>query len=235
MAAGEPFEAYLTRHIFEPLTMRHTYTAIQDARRGGLASGYRYWFGFPVAFDAPGHGGTVPAGGIISTAEDMSRYLAMYQGGGRYGGQVVLSPAGIEEMMRPGPPQKRGAFAGAGYGMGWFTGPWGGVDASCHPGDEPGAHADVTLVPHGNWGIVVLFNAGTHGGALPAPPEKMRATRLTCGLRPAGPSTWTPGPAGPSTWAPGPAGPSTWAPGPAGPSTWILPAAHPTWTVRVTC
>ena len=167
MAAGEPFDAYLKTHIFEPLNMHRTYTAIQDAQRGGLASGYRYWFGFPVAFDAPGHGGTVPAGGIISTAEDMSRYLAMYQGGGRYHGQAVLSPAGIAEMMQPGRPQKRGAFAGAGYGMGWFTGPWGGVDASYHPGDEPGAHAGMALVPQGNWGVVVLFNVGTHGGALP--------------------------------------------------------------------
>jgi len=156
MAAGEPFDAYLKRHIFEPLNMHHTYTAIEDARRDGLASGYRYWFGFPVAFDTPGHGGTVPAGGIISTAEDMSRYLAMYQGGGRYRGQVVLSPAGIGQMMQPGPPQKRGAFAGAGYGMGWFTGPWGGVDASYHPGDEPGAHAGMALFKV-NWKGLFLY------------------------------------------------------------------------------
>jgi len=167
MAAGEPFEAYLKTRIFEPLSMHHTYTAVEDARRGGLASGYRYWFGFPVASGTAPHGSTVPTGGIISTAEDMSRYLAMYQGGGRYHGQVVLSAAGIAEMMRPGPPAKRGAFAGAGYGMGWFTGPWGGGDASYHPGDEPGAHAGMALVPHGNWGVVVLFNVGLHGGALP--------------------------------------------------------------------
>jgi CubicO group peptidase (beta-lactamase class C family) len=167
MAAGEPFDAYLKAHIFEPLNMHHTYTAIEDARRDGLASGYRYWFGFPAAFGTPGHGGTVPTAGIISTAEDMSRYLAMYQGGGGYHGQVVLSPAGIAEMMQPGPPQKRGLFAGAGYGMGWFTGPWGGVDASYHPGDEPNAHAGMVLVPQGNWGVVVLFNVGLHGGALP--------------------------------------------------------------------
>ena len=125
MAAGEPFEVYLKRHIFEPLDMHHTCTDIEDAQGDGLASGYRYWFGFPVAFHTPGHGGTVPAGGILSTAEDMSRYLAMYQGGGRYHGQVLLAPAGIAEMMQPGPPQKRGAFAGAGYGMGWVYRPLG--------------------------------------------------------------------------------------------------------------
>jgi CubicO group peptidase (beta-lactamase class C family) len=167
MAAGEPFDAYLKAHIFEPLNMHHTYTAIEDARRDGLASGYRHWFGFPVAFDTPGHGGTVPTAGIISTAEDRSRYLAMYQGRGHYHGQVVLSPAGIAEMMQPGPPQTRGVFAGAGYGMGWATGPWGGVNASYHPGDEPNAHAGMALIPQGNWGIVVLFNVGLHGGALP--------------------------------------------------------------------
>jgi len=167
MAAGEPFAAYLKTHVFEPLEMHHTFTSTDEAKRDGLASGYRYWFGYPVAFDSPGHGSTVPTGGIISTAEDMSRYLAMYQGAGRFHDQVVLSPAGIAEMMQPGPLAARGAVAGAGYGMGWFIGPWGGVDASYHFGDEPNAHAGMAVVPRGNWGVVVLFNVGTHGGALP--------------------------------------------------------------------
>jgi len=43
----------------------------------------------------------------------------------------------------------------------------GGVDASYHPGDEPGTHAGMAIVSPGNWGVVVLFNVGTHGGALP--------------------------------------------------------------------
>ncbi len=166
MAAGEPFDRYLKVHIFQPLQMCHTYTSIQDARRDGLACGYRYWFGFPVAFDTPALG-TLGSGGIISTAEDMTRYLAMYQGGGRYQDKVLLSAAGIAQMLQPGPRQAKGVFAGAGYGMGWATGPWGGVDASYHFGDAPHAHAGMTLVPRGNWGVVVLFNVGLHGGALP--------------------------------------------------------------------
>ena len=62
LAAGEPFDRYLQAHIFGPLQMRHTYTTVEDARRDGLARGYRYWFGFPAAFDAPPLG-TVPDGG----------------------------------------------------------------------------------------------------------------------------------------------------------------------------
>ena len=45
MAAGEPFDAYLKAHIFGPLQMYRTYTSVEDASRGGLARGYRYWFG----------------------------------------------------------------------------------------------------------------------------------------------------------------------------------------------
>jgi len=52
MVSQEPYEIYLQQHIFEPLEMRHTCTSNEQAKRDGLASGYRYWFGFPVAFDA---------------------------------------------------------------------------------------------------------------------------------------------------------------------------------------
>jgi hypothetical protein len=51
--------------------------------------------------------------------------------------------------------------------MGWFTGPWGGVQASYHCGDWSHAHCGMALAPGGNWGVVVLFNVGLHGGALP--------------------------------------------------------------------
>jgi CubicO group peptidase (beta-lactamase class C family) len=166
VAARERFDRYLQRHIFQPLQMRHTYTAYQDAKGDGLACGYRYWFGFPVAFDQPPPG-MLPAGGIISTAEDMTHYLAMYLGGGRYGDQVLLSPAGIAQMLQPGSRQTKGVFAGAGYGMGWFVGPWGGVDAGYHFGDWSHAHAGMALVPRDGWGVIVLFNVGLHGAALP--------------------------------------------------------------------
>ena len=48
-------------------------------------------------------------------------------------------------MLQPGPRQARGVFAGAGYGMGWYTGPLGGVDASYHFGDAPHAHMNRLL------------------------------------------------------------------------------------------
>ena len=52
MVSQEPYEIYLQQHSSSHLEMRHTYTSNEQAKRDGLASGYRYWFGFPVAFDA---------------------------------------------------------------------------------------------------------------------------------------------------------------------------------------
>jgi len=101
IASQEPYEVYLQQHIFQPLQMRHSYTSEELAKHDGLATGYRYWFGFPVAFDAPYPPSQLPAGGIISTAEDMSHYLAMYLDGGRYHGEVLLSPDSIAQMERP--------------------------------------------------------------------------------------------------------------------------------------
>ena len=51
--AQQPYVVYLQQHIFQPLDMRQSYTSQEQAMRAGMATGYRYWFGFPVAFDAP--------------------------------------------------------------------------------------------------------------------------------------------------------------------------------------
>jgi CubicO group peptidase (beta-lactamase class C family) len=143
----EPYGDYIEQHIFRPLEMSHSFTSQDQARRADLATGYRYWFGWPVAFDAPDLAAALPAGGLISTAEDMTHYLAMYLGGGMYNGRTLLSAAGIAQMERP-PAQTAGTY----YGMGWATGTVGGVNVIWHSG---------VLVPHGGWGIIVLENVNS--------------------------------------------------------------------------
>ena len=155
----EPYEVYIQQHIFQPLDMQHSYTSQEQARRAGMATGYRYWFGLPVAFDAPYLRDQIPDGYIISTAEDMSHYLAMYLGDGRYGDKVLLSPAGIAQMEAPAVA----VAAGTDYGMGWYVTKWGGVDALYHGGDVSNFHAGMVLVPHGNWGIIILENVNSAG------------------------------------------------------------------------
>jgi CubicO group peptidase (beta-lactamase class C family) len=152
----EPYGEYIQQHIFQPLDMSRSFTSQDEAKRAGMATGYRYWFGVPVAFDAPYLAALVPAGGVISTAEDMSHYLAMYVAGGTYHSKVLLSAAGIAEMERPA-----AQTGNAHYGMGWSVGTVGGVKVIWHSGDEPNFHTAMDLIPDGGWGVIVLENVNS--------------------------------------------------------------------------
>jgi CubicO group peptidase (beta-lactamase class C family) len=96
----QPYEVYIQRHIFQPLEMHHSYVSEEQAKRHGLATGYRFWFGFPFPWNTPFPLGAVPEGGLLSTAEDMCHYLSLYLNEGRYRGKALLSPAGIAQMER---------------------------------------------------------------------------------------------------------------------------------------
>jgi CubicO group peptidase (beta-lactamase class C family) len=103
-------------HIFQPIGMRNSFTSRGDARANGLASGHRYWFSAPIGADLPYPEALVSAGYVMSTAEDMARYLAMMQNDGRAGANTILSPAGMSELLRPAPkravPRSRMQWAG---------------------------------------------------------------------------------------------------------------------------
>ena len=122
---GEPYGAYVARHIFTPLGMRRSYVDLAAARAAGLAQGHILWFGQVQARDAYYRSDFLPAGFLVSDAADMARYLVAQVNDGRYGTASVLAPAGIAALHRPevseGTPGRD-----ARYGMGWVTSTLGG-------------------------------------------------------------------------------------------------------------
>lgn len=85
--SGQTFERYIQEHIFQPLGMAHSFTAQESARGNGLSHGHQYLFGFPVARSFPHNPSEIPAGFIISSAQDMGRYLLAVMNGGQLGEQ----------------------------------------------------------------------------------------------------------------------------------------------------
>lgn len=152
--AGQSYERYVQTRIFEPLRMRNSFTS-EDAAQG-LATGHNYWFGRPRAADLPYNRGLLPAGYLISSAEDMTHYLISQLDGGRYEGASVLSSEGIGELHRPAVPTPEGDTS---YGMGWFVGPRNDIPAVHHQGETFNFHANVVLTPQSRRGVVVLMNA----------------------------------------------------------------------------
>jgi len=109
--SGQTYEEYVQTHIFAPLDMQHSFVSQDEARADGMATGYRWWFGFPVPVSLPYYRANLPAGFIISSAEDMAHFLLAQMNGGRYHDTSLLSSERIALMQAEPPP---GAF-----GLGW--------------------------------------------------------------------------------------------------------------------
>jgi CubicO group peptidase (beta-lactamase class C family) len=163
VVSGQPYEAYVQRHIFEPLEMAHSFTSRAAAREGGLATGYRLWFGVPIpAPRVPFARGSLPSGYLISSAEDMAHYLSAHVEGGRNGESTLVSPASLAELHRAAAtPRFRDTRTYAGYAMGWFTGEKAGTRVLHHGGSTPTFMTEMVLVPEKRLALVVLTNAFT--------------------------------------------------------------------------
>ena len=139
-----------------PLGMQHSFTSEADAEPQGLATGHNYWFGRPAAADVAYNRGILPAGYLISSAEDMTHYLIAQLHDGSFEGTDLLSPAGTAQMHRAAVPT---LAADTSYGMGWFVGPVNDLPAVFHQGETFTYHANIVLLPETDEGVVILMNA----------------------------------------------------------------------------
>jgi CubicO group peptidase (beta-lactamase class C family) len=155
--SGQSYESYVQEHIFTPLHMQHSFVSEREAMRHEMATGYRWWFGLPVPANLPHSAGAVPAGYLISSAQDMAQYLVAQLNEGRYLETSVLSPAGIAELHDPAAPMDPDGARAVGYGMGWAVRS-SGEPLVWHDGDTPNFHSDMTLLPARQLGVVVLMN-----------------------------------------------------------------------------
>ena len=129
--------------------MSHSFVA-DGQSHDEMATGHRPWFGSKRAFITSGtQRGIAPAGGVIASATDLARYLAIMMNGE----DDVITAASKAVMLRPA------SDASPFYGLGWFINSEQG--AAFHSGASPGVETLATLMPAENRGVVVLVNAGS--------------------------------------------------------------------------
>ncbi len=155
VVSGQSYSDYLQQHIFSPLNMHNSCTSEQKAIQHQLAQGYRWWFGFPMPFQAPYLTEAVPAAFIVSSVEDMAKYLIACLDAGKSGG-ALLSRQGFEEMYAPQGLMKRDDNFN--YGFGWRTGIYVGEKMLRHGGEVSNFRADMVMLPGRKLGVVVLAN-----------------------------------------------------------------------------
>lgn len=185
VAAGEAIAAahhatyaeVLRRLILEPVGMTRTTTSLARVKTSddvslGYSGRSRATARQPIE---PSRlfwlDGIEAAGGIWSSAEDMSRWLRMLVGGGVIDGRRVLSDSALRALLTPA------VRAGASqYGLGWFIEDWHGVTLYTHAGGVSGFGARCEFAPALGLGWAVLTNVDD--GALPGAIRELIYERL---------------------------------------------------------
>jgi CubicO group peptidase (beta-lactamase class C family) len=149
VVSGQPFATYLAAHVFEPLGMRHSTTIDTDRHLPDTARGHLYVVGQAVAVPEPSGFGN-GSGGVISTANDMARWLIAQN----TGLPNLLSPQSVKEMRTASQQNED-------YALGWM------IDKSErgtpvleHGGDLFTSTAHQLLMPGSGYGITVMANTG---------------------------------------------------------------------------
>jgi hypothetical protein len=185
--SGQPYATYIEQHVFAPLQMHDSFASEPEAKRDGLAQGYRWLFGVPTPFDYYPVS-NVPAGGLISSVQDLTHYLVAQMNGGRFGSATVLSSAGIATMHAPAVAITQGEGIGSSYGMGWINGTLAGIPAIWHDGAEPNFTTRLLIEPQTRWGAILLVNANNwipiDGGNTALTSLEDGVTRLLAGQAP---------------------------------------------------
>jgi len=160
---GRSWQAQMQAQVFQALQMTHSYTDHDAGRQAGMTAVHRMWFGRPVAHRIELLPGFAPAGSLVSSASDMSRYLAMLLAEGEGPVGRVVSRQGVAELLAPAAPLRRFKLGAADlefrYGEGWLVGPFGAAaDARWHQGALAAFEAWMVLLPDTQQAVVLLIN-----------------------------------------------------------------------------
>lgn len=148
VASGQTFDDYVQQHVFGPLGMTGS------GLRGDVlrpADGYNSLFGawlprgeIPMFVDGSG------AGGVVTTAADMGRWLIAQGGHGRQ----LVSPASLQTMHSPSDVHD--------YGMGWgIEKPADGPERLVHDGNLFTYSATETVIPETGYGFAIMTNSSS--------------------------------------------------------------------------
>jgi putative pyoverdin transport system ATP-binding/permease protein len=159
--SGETFEDYVKEHIFKPLGMNNSTLSPEVAKRLDRADGHQLFLGKVVTRNVPVYRSMAPAGWVMSSAEDMCRWLELNLNDGILDG-IQAMPSDIIRLMHSTEVAITKAGETAGYAMGWFTDTTDdGTPVLWHGGDTPNFLAEMIMLPEQNIGVIMLVNGQT--------------------------------------------------------------------------
>lgn len=165
--SGEPIANYISSHILQPLGMRQSSFCkpLPPAIRATLAKGYGTASSAEPVGDDANSGDLVcsPAGDMVTTGSDISRFMLAHLQRGRYGNFQLLRPDTADLMHKVAFAPMPGA---QGTALGFFRSDYNGRRILSHGGDGTGFHTDLQLVPEEGVGFFLSVNSDGTGSLL---------------------------------------------------------------------
>lgn len=151
--SGMSYEDYLLQHIVRPLGLNSTFLYHEDAVQHGLATGYKFGFLRPHAYDAPRYRGNTPAGYVNSTPADIARWMQIQL--------RVIQPAEFDSTLIKQSHEKDLTVApdgnGSSYAAGWSIYQSGSGEIA-HGGNNPNFSSYIIMRNDGQLGVAVMAN-----------------------------------------------------------------------------
>ena len=164
--SATPFAQYMRQSVLVPMGMSHSSFDTGPAASAHMSLGYRKREAVP---EVPLR--DVPAGGLNSSVNDLSRFMSMVFAEGTSGGHQILKPQTVAEMLRP---QNTAVPLDSNFhvGLGWMLSTLGkstiqNAGPVAHHGGSIGMFRSALYVlPQHKLGVVVLGNSNTSGGVV---------------------------------------------------------------------
>ncbi len=177
-AAGQPYEDYVRAQILEPLSMDHTGFSYGAVLSDDIATGYQlrlspmtplFRLMLPRGIVGESHGRFVafnrfhvdgpPYGGLLGSARDAARFMAVHLNGGELDGVRLLRPESVDAMQTIQAVGRR-----LSVGLGWFRrGPKHAEhDHLEHLGGGGGFWNMMRIYPEHRLGVLVMGNATSY-------------------------------------------------------------------------
>jgi CubicO group peptidase (beta-lactamase class C family) len=159
----QTWDDFLIDRLFRPLGMVRSNTSIHDLDPNGNAAWpHQYIKGEVVTIPRRSWDNAAPAGGVNSTASDMTQWMKfMLDTPGEYNGNQLVSERTMRDIQTPKVAQNINNIQAAqrSYGYGLSVTDYRGYRVLSHGGATDGMNTTFMLIPELDFGIVVMTNS----------------------------------------------------------------------------
>ena len=173
-ASGKPWCEFIEQRILKPVEMNRTVCSVRDLiEQDNFATPHKTLLSGSVPIPWVNWDAMAAAGGIISSSNDMTKWLQFQLNGGQIAEEERLFSENLGwEMWQNHMPMRISKAASQrsphthfrGYGLGWALNDLHGYKLVGHGGGYDGMYSKVLMVPEQKLGVVVLTNSMTGVG-----------------------------------------------------------------------